>query len=83
MPTEYQYYDNETVASSFPRDDQGRLHGMVRHWFINGQLSYETPFLHGQRHGVEKGWLFNGHLLYECYWIHGKKTTKNGYEASL
>jgi hypothetical protein len=48
----------------------GKMHGLVREWWENGQPSVETNFDKGQRHGSNKYWRKDGSLMKEQIYDH-------------
>lgn len=53
------------------------LHGLYRHWYLNGQLNYEHNYKDGERHGSCRGWYTDGRLEYECYCWEGEEYMSN------
>jgi antitoxin component YwqK of YwqJK toxin-antitoxin module len=43
----------------------GRIHGVVREWYDNGQPSVETHFENGKRNGLNRYWSREGKLTKE------------------
>lgn len=53
-----QYPDTRPKRNALYRN--GRLHGVARGWYANGQLEYERMYSSGRETGVHRGWYENG-----------------------
>jgi hypothetical protein len=51
----------------------GRIHGMVQGWFLNGQMEVQSYAWHGEQHGICKSWFENGVLGKECVYVHDQR----------
>lgn len=54
---------------------KGRLHGVVREWWENGQQSVETHFQKGVRHGNNTYWNQEGKITKRQVYQHGKSVS--------
>jgi len=43
-----------------------------RHYYSNGQLHYEIPYVNDQRHGVVRDYYSNGQLRFETPYVNGQ-----------
>jgi len=59
----------------------GRLHGIVREWWENGQLSTETNFENGKRHGLNRYWSKSGQLMKEQIYDHDKSVSEKHFDG--
>lgn len=50
----------------------GKLDGIMRRWYSNGQLSHESFYQEGLEHGLSRSWSESGKLLFECRMKEGK-----------
>lgn len=50
----------------------GKLDGLYREWYPNGQLFYEKTYKDGQLDGLYRRWYSNGQLWDECTFKDGK-----------
>lgn len=68
--------DNEWILGA--RDDEGRLHGLVRYWRPDGTLVAECPHLDGKPHGAATRYHESGEVAqtahYERGELHGTRT---------
>lgn len=58
----------------------GRMHGVVREWWENGQPSVETSFDMGQRNGSNKYWRKDGTIMKEQIYDHDKPVKTIHYD---
>ncbi len=52
---------------------EGKLEGIQKFWYDNGQLYYENNYKNGKLNGIQKFWYDNGQLYYEENYKNGKK----------
>lgn len=57
-------------------DENGQYHGLQKWWHENGQLSTETPYVHGDQKGTGKSYDENGKLV-GCTIFFGGGRTQN------
>jgi hypothetical protein len=57
----------------------GLIHGLMREWWDNGQLSAETNFDHGQRHGLNRYWDKTGKLIKEQVYEHNVSVSEKHF----
>ena len=60
----------------------GKLHGLVREWWDNGQPSTETNFDEGRRHGSNRYWSKEGKLWKEQMYDHDKSISEKVYPTT-
>lgn len=51
----------------------GKPHGLMQEWSLDGKLSVEAHFNHGQYHGEYKSWWDNGQLKEEGTYHNGQR----------
>jgi antitoxin component YwqK of YwqJK toxin-antitoxin module len=64
-------YANDKTKAEYPMRN-GRMHGVVKEWWENGQLCTETHFENGKRHGLNRYWTKDGHQWKEQVYEHGE-----------
>ena len=50
----------------------GKLDGLKKQWYENGQLSVEGNFKNGELDGLQRSWYENGQLNYEVNYKNGE-----------
>jgi antitoxin component YwqK of YwqJK toxin-antitoxin module len=55
------YHGNGKPQSELPHVG-GKLHGLMKWWWQDGQLSSEQPYVGGKLHGMAKHWRRNGDI---------------------
>lgn len=68
-------HSNQKVAGEYPYIG-GKMHGVMKEWWENGQQSAETNFDHGQRHGLNRYWDMKGKLTKEQTYDHDKSVSE-------
>lgn len=63
-----EYYSDGNLKREYPFNNNGRLHGLCRKWYDNGQLEYEHTYKNGERHKLYREWYKNGSLRFEKYY---------------
>jgi antitoxin component YwqK of YwqJK toxin-antitoxin module len=63
------YWSNGKLQSERSRVD-GKLHGMVKHWYESGQLRSEYPYIDEELHGMAKWWHQDGGIRW--FWLYNK-----------
>ena len=51
----------------------GRLHGVTKFWYSDGQLKELVTWENGKQHGLFKTFYSNGQLNEETNWVHGQR----------
>ena len=64
-------HSNQKVAGEYPYVN-GKMHGVMKEWWENGQQSAETNFDHGQRHGLNRYWNQEGKQIKEQIYENGE-----------
>jgi len=62
--------------------EHGRINGVVRDYWENGQLKMSRPFRQDVMHGVEKQFDREGKLTTTRYWLDGDRVTEAKYQAA-
>ncbi|HHM12990.1 MAG TPA: hypothetical protein ENJ16_05510 [Planctomycetaceae bacterium] len=60
----------------------GKIHGVERQWYPNGQLSMERHRAFGKEHGVSRGWHPNGQLMYESQYVNGVEVSGKAWDEN-
>jgi len=68
-------HSNQNVAGEYPYVN-GKMHGVMKEWWENGQPSAETNFANGQRHGLNRYWDMKGKLTKEQTYDHDKSVSE-------
>lgn len=68
---EREYHDNGKLKAEIPRNKQGQIHGVMKEWYDNGQLSREVSYDQGKLHGLLKWWHRNGKPWSEDFYRQG------------
>jgi antitoxin component YwqK of YwqJK toxin-antitoxin module len=79
------YYHGDDLFTGIARDKhadgkpraeypmrKGKMHGVIKEWWPNGQLSTETNFADGKRHGLNRYWLEDGRQWKEQVYEQGE-----------
>jgi antitoxin component YwqK of YwqJK toxin-antitoxin module len=46
---------------------------VIRRYYSNGQICWETPYVNGNRYGLERFWYDNGQIIWETPYVNGKR----------
>ena len=68
-------HSNQKVAGEYPYV-YGKMHGVMKEWWDNGQPSAETHFKNGQRHGLNRYWDMKGRLTKEQTYDHDQSISE-------
>ena len=58
------------------KDANGKMNGLGKLYFYNGNLLYEGQYLNRKRNGQGKQYNINGDLIFEGEYLHGRKRGK-------
>ena len=50
----------------------GKIHGLQRNWYSNGQIFEEVNYVNGKIHGLQRNWYSNGQIFEEVNYVNGK-----------
>lgn len=70
--SEKNYYDNGKLKSEFEKNDNGKLDGIYREYYENGQLKLECTYKDGQLDGISKEYYKNNQLSCEYNFKNGQ-----------
>ncbi len=76
-------YDRKTKLQLYKYNyKEGKLNGIQKDWYENGQLRCEFNYKEGKEEGIQKEWYENGQLWYEDNYKEGKQDgiQKSWYE---
>ena len=51
----------------------GEINGMVKEYFINGNLKFRGQYLNGKRNGIGKEYDYTKNLIYEGEYLDGEQ----------
>ena len=54
-------------------DKEGKVNGLYREWYENGQLERECTYKDDKKAGLYRRWYKNGQLQEECTYKDGEK----------
>lgn len=70
--SEKNYYENGKLKSESEKNDNGKLEGIYREYFENGQLKLECSYKNGELDGISKEYYKNNKLSCEYHFKDGK-----------
>lgn len=73
MESEQEHFNNGRLCREVPYNQKGQLHGVVKSWYIDGQIRSEVPYHKGQLHGTTKYWYGNGQIRLEVPYRHDQR----------
>jgi antitoxin component YwqK of YwqJK toxin-antitoxin module len=53
----------------------GKMHGLQKQWYSNGQLKIEYNYIDDKKHGLQKYWKENGEIGGELIYKNGEYIT--------
>ncbi len=64
---------------------EGKLEGIQKYWYKNGQLEYEKHYKNGKQEGIQQRWQENGQLSLEYNYKKGKQSgiQKYWYDSTI